>query len=94
MEFSTIYYSQTDGKSEREGYPIIIGRTSYKMNELIYIWILSWFRGLLRLSEVEAWMLTSQSKWKSFVDLRCRNMEFQVEDCTFLKVLPWKWVRR
>ena len=46
------------------------------------------------IEKVRAWMLTSQSKWKSYVDLKCRNMEFQVEDCIFLKVSPWKGVRR
>ena len=46
------------------------------------------------IEKVRARMLTFQSKWKSFVELKSRNMEFQVEDCIFLKVSPWKGVRR
>ena len=49
------------------------------------IWILRLFRGPLTLLEVRAWILTSQSKWKSFTELKSRNIEFQVEDCIFLK---------
>ena len=88
MKFSTVYYSQTDGKSEREGYPIIIGGTSYKMNVLMYIWILRWFRGLMRLLEIKAWMLTSQNEWKSYTELKSKNAEFQVGECIFFKVSP------
>ena len=87
MEFSTDYHSQTGGKSEREGYPIIIGGTSYKMNELIYIWILRWFRGFMRLLELEFWLLISQNRWKRVIELKSRNVEFQVGECVFSKVL-------
>ena len=44
----------------------------------------------MRLSEVEAWMLTSQNEWKSFIELKSRNVEFQVEECIFFKVSPWE----
>ena len=39
MELSIVYHSQTGGKSEREGYPIIIGGTSYKMSEEMCIYL-------------------------------------------------------
>ena len=90
MELSTVYHSQTGGKSEREGYPIIIGGTSYKMNEIVYIWILRWFKGFMRLLELEPWLLISQNKWKIFIELEGKNVEFQVEECIFFKVSPWE----
>ena len=39
-------------------------------------------------------MLTSQSRQKSYADPKRRNVEFQVGDYVFLRVSPWKGVRR
>ena len=39
-------------------------------------------------------MLTSQSRQKSYADPKRRNVEFQVGDYVFLRVFPWKGVRR
>ncbi|XP_062074949.1 hevamine-A-like [Humulus lupulus] len=39
-----------------------------------------WFMGLMRLLEIEAWMLTSHNEWKIFTELKSRKVEFQVEE--------------
>ena len=39
-------------------------------------------------------MLTSQSRQKSYADPKRMNVEFQVGDYVFLRVSPWKGVRR
>ena len=39
-------------------------------------------------------MLTAQSRQKSYADPKRRNVEFQVGDYVFLRVSPWKGVRR
>ena len=39
-------------------------------------------------------MLASQSRQKSYADPKRRNVEFQVGDYVFLRVSPWKGVRR
>ena len=39
-------------------------------------------------------MLASQSRQKSYADPKRRNVEFQVGDYVFLRVSPWKRVRR
>ena len=37
---------------------------------------------------------TTQSRQKSYVDIRRRELEFQVDDWVFLKVLPLKGMMR
>ncbi|TYJ99715.1 pol protein [Cucumis melo var. makuwa] len=39
-------------------------------------------------------MLTAQSKHKSYADVRRKDLEFDVEDMVFLKVVPMKGVLR
>ena len=39
-------------------------------------------------------MLTAQNRQKSYADPKRRNVEFQVGDYVFLRVSPWKGVRR
>ena len=46
------------------------------------------------IEKIRARMLTSQSRQKSYVDPKRRNVEFQVGDYVFLRVSPWKGVRR
>ncbi|KAL6220181.1 hypothetical protein ACLB2K_007938 [Fragaria x ananassa] len=36
----------------------------------------------------------SQSRQKSYADVRRKDLEFQVGDWVFLKLSPWKWVVR
>ena len=37
---------------------------------------------------------TAQSRQKSYTDVRKRPLEFEVDDCVYLKVLPMKGVMR
>ncbi|GJU43317.1 hypothetical protein Tco_1200583 [Tanacetum coccineum] len=39
-------------------------------------------------------MQAAHDRQKSYADLKCKPMEFQVEDKVMLKVLPWKGVVR
>ncbi|KAL4037981.1 hypothetical protein IC575_001584 [Cucumis melo] len=39
-------------------------------------------------------MLTTQSRQKSYADVRCKDLEFEVGDMVFLKVAPMKGVLR
>nr|GEX58280.1 putative reverse transcriptase domain-containing protein [Tanacetum cinerariifolium] len=39
-------------------------------------------------------MQAARDRQKSYADLKCEPMEFQVEDKVMLKVSPWKWVVR
>ncbi|WMV26259.1 hypothetical protein MTR67_019644 [Solanum verrucosum] len=41
-----------------------------------------------------SWFEVAQSRQKSYADIRCRDIEFQVDDCVFLKVSPMKGVMR
>ena len=46
------------------------------------------------IDKIRARMLTSQSRQKSYADPKRRDVEFQVGDYVFLRVSPWKGVRR
>ena len=61
-----------------------------EMGEMLYLDSEVVQRIIEAIENVRARMLASQSKWKSYVDLKCRNMEVQVEDCIFLRVSPWE----
>nr|GFB10799.1 putative reverse transcriptase domain-containing protein [Tanacetum cinerariifolium] len=39
-------------------------------------------------------MQAAHDRQKSYADLKCKLMEFQVGDKVMLKVSPWKWVVR
>nr|GFB40505.1 putative reverse transcriptase domain-containing protein [Tanacetum cinerariifolium] len=39
-------------------------------------------------------MQATRDQQKSYADLKCKPMEFQVEDKVMLKVSTWKWVAR
>ncbi|TYJ97514.1 ty3-gypsy retrotransposon protein [Cucumis melo var. makuwa] len=43
---------------------------------------------------IRARMLTAQSRQKSYADVRCKDLEFEVGDMVFLKVAPMKGVLR
>ncbi|KAL0546367.1 hypothetical protein IC582_016275 [Cucumis melo] len=46
------------------------------------------------IQKIRARMLTAQSKQKSYADVRRKDLEFDVEDMVFLKVVPMKGVLR
>ena len=47
-----------------------------------------------KVSLIRQCLLTAQSRKKSYVDVRCRPLEFEVEDHVFLKVMPKRRVVR
>nr|GFA20888.1 putative reverse transcriptase domain, ribonuclease H-like domain, aspartic peptidase domain protein [Tanacetum cinerariifolium] len=44
--------------------------------------------------EIKQRIQTARDRKKSYADLKCKPMEFQVGDKVMLKVSPWKWVIR
>ncbi|KAA0036948.1 pol protein [Cucumis melo var. makuwa] len=46
------------------------------------------------IQKIRARMLTAQSRQKSYADVRCKELEFEVGDMVFLKVAPMKGVLR
>ncbi|GKC88305.1 putative reverse transcriptase domain-containing protein [Tanacetum coccineum] len=44
--------------------------------------------------QIKQRMQAACDQQKSYVDLKCKTMEFQVGDRVMLKVSPWKWVVR
>ena len=46
------------------------------------------------IQKIRARMLTAQSRQRSYADSRRRDVQFQVGDHVFLRVSPWKGVRR
>ncbi|KAL0539639.1 hypothetical protein IC582_023855 [Cucumis melo] len=46
------------------------------------------------IQKIRARMLTAQSRQKSYADVRCKDLEFDVGDMVFLKVAPMKVVLR
>ncbi|KAL0543862.1 hypothetical protein IC582_018967 [Cucumis melo] len=46
------------------------------------------------IQKIRARMLTAQSRKKSYTDVRCKDLEFEVGDMVFLKVAPMKGVLR
>ena len=47
-----------------------------------------------KVSLIRQRLLTAQSRQKSYADVRCRPLEFEVEDHVFLKVMPKRGVVR
>ena len=46
------------------------------------------------LEKIKARMLATQSRQKSYADLKCKSVEFQVGDHVFLRVSPMRGVKR
>nr|GEV91791.1 putative reverse transcriptase domain-containing protein [Tanacetum cinerariifolium] len=47
-----------------------------------------------KIVQIKQRMQVARDRQKSYADLKCKPMEFQVEDKVMLKVSPWKWVVR
>ncbi|KAA0060381.1 putative polyprotein [Cucumis melo var. makuwa] len=80
LDFSTTFHPQTDRQTERE-----IGERRLLGPELVQTTNAA-------IQMIRARMLTAQSRQKSYVDVRCKDLEFDVGDMVFLKVAPMKVV--
>ncbi|GJW27176.1 putative reverse transcriptase domain-containing protein [Tanacetum coccineum] len=47
-----------------------------------------------KIIQIKQRMQVTRDRQKSYADLKCKRMEFQVGDKVMLKVSPWKWVIR
>ncbi|KAA0036552.1 ty3-gypsy retrotransposon protein [Cucumis melo var. makuwa] len=81
VDFSTTFHPQTDGQTERLN-QATIGMAPF---EALY--------GKCCRSPV-CWGEVAQRRQKSYTDVRCKDLEFEVGDMVFLKVGPMKGVLR
>nr|GEX47553.1 putative reverse transcriptase domain-containing protein [Tanacetum cinerariifolium] len=47
-----------------------------------------------KIVQIKNWLLTARRRQKSYADVRCKPMEFEVGDMVMLKVSPWKGMIR
>ncbi|KAA0025908.1 pol protein [Cucumis melo var. makuwa] len=90
LDFNTTFDPQTDGQTESS--PITTAtRLPLAWHRLRFCMV-----GVVDLlhTEIRARMLTAQSRQKSYVDERRKDLEFDVGDMVFLKVTPMKGVLR
>ncbi|KAA0040368.1 ty3-gypsy retrotransposon protein [Cucumis melo var. makuwa] len=107
LDFSTAFHLQTDGQTE--SYQATIGMAPFEaLYGRCCKSPVSWGEvGEQRLlgpelvqttnatiQKIRARMLTAKSRQKSYADVRCKDLEFDVGDMVFLKVAPMKGVLR
>nr|GFC91873.1 putative nucleotidyltransferase, ribonuclease H [Tanacetum cinerariifolium] len=97
LKFSTTFHPQTDGQSER---------TIQTLEDLLRACALEWtgerlIEGpeLIKITNkkvvvAKEKLKEARSRQKSYADKHRRDLEFQVEDRVFLKVLPFRGVKR
>ncbi|GJR15115.1 putative reverse transcriptase domain-containing protein [Tanacetum coccineum] len=109
LDMSTAYHPQTDGQSERtiqtlkdmlRACAIDFGKVSFTA----VCWTDSWRSSILgqeliqetteKIVQIKQRMQAARDRQKSYADLKCKPMEFQVGDKVMLKVSPWKEVVR
>ncbi|GJU01200.1 putative reverse transcriptase domain-containing protein, partial [Tanacetum coccineum] len=92
LDMSTMYHPQTDGQSER---------TIQTLEDMLRACVIDFGNGWVRHFQLETTEKVIQIKQrmqaahdgqKSYADLKCKPMEFQVGDRVMLKVSPWKGV--
>nr|XP_009791498.1 PREDICTED: uncharacterized protein LOC104238735 [Nicotiana sylvestris]XP_016508706.1 PREDICTED: uncharacterized protein LOC107826253 [Nicotiana tabacum] len=52
------------------------------------------YQAIEKVNMIQEHLKTAKSRQKSYLDVRCRDLEFQVDDWVFLKVLPIRGVMR
>ncbi|GKA23459.1 putative reverse transcriptase domain-containing protein [Tanacetum coccineum] len=87
LDMSTAYHPETDGQSER---------TIQTLEDMLRACVLDFGKGAsvdhlsAGLNRIQA----ARDLQKSYADIRCKSLEFQVGDKVMLKVSPWKGVIR
>ncbi|GJU60008.1 putative reverse transcriptase domain-containing protein [Tanacetum coccineum] len=108
LDMSTAYHPQTDGQSDRtiqtlkdmlRACVIDFGSSwdrHFPLAEFSYnnSYHTSIKAALFEIVHIKNRLLTARSRQKSYADVRCRPLEFDVDDKVMLKVSPWKVVIR
>nr|GEZ25472.1 reverse transcriptase domain-containing protein [Tanacetum cinerariifolium] len=97
LDMGIAYHPETDNQSERiiqtlkdmlRACAIDFGKGAQILSpELIQ-------ETIEKIVQIKQGMQAARDRQKSYADLKCKPMEFQVGDKVMLKVSPWKWVVR
>ncbi|GKA19551.1 hypothetical protein Tco_0699466, partial [Tanacetum coccineum] len=84
------YHVMTDGQSER---------TIQTLDDMLCACVIDFGKEIVqerteKVIQIKQRIQTAHDRQKIYVDLKCKPMEFQVEDKVMLKVSPWKGVVR
>nr|GEZ19752.1 putative reverse transcriptase domain-containing protein [Tanacetum cinerariifolium] len=102
LDMSTAYHPETDGQSKRtihtlEGmlhaYVIDFGNGWERHLSLIKFSYINSYHASIKAAPFER-IQAARDRQKSYADVRCKPLEFQVCDQVMLKVSPWKGVVR
>ncbi|GJS87967.1 putative reverse transcriptase domain-containing protein [Tanacetum coccineum] len=105
LDMSTAYHPQTDGQSERtiqtlkdmlRAYVIDFGKGWVNHLPLVKFSYNNSYHASIKAAPFETLYgrKSARDRQKSYTDLKCKPMEFQVGDKVMLKVSPWKGVVR
>ncbi|GJY82537.1 putative reverse transcriptase domain-containing protein [Tanacetum coccineum] len=90
LDMSIAYHLQTDGQSER---------TIQTLEDMLRAYVIDFGKEIVqetteKIIQIKQRVQADRDRQKSYVDLKCKPMEFQVRDRVMLKVSPWKGVVR
>ncbi|GJX44416.1 putative reverse transcriptase domain-containing protein [Tanacetum coccineum] len=90
LDMSTAYHPQTNGKSER---------TIQTLDDMLRACVIDFGNEIVqetteKVIQIKQRIQAAHDRQKSYADLKCKPMEFQVGDRVMLKVSPWKGVVR
>ncbi|GJR77909.1 putative reverse transcriptase domain-containing protein [Tanacetum coccineum] len=88
LDMSTAYHPQTDGQSKR---------TIQTLEDMLRACVIDFGNEIVqetteKVIQIKQRMQAAYDRQKSYADLMCKPMEFQVGDRVMLKVSPWKRV--
>ncbi|GJV68478.1 putative reverse transcriptase domain-containing protein [Tanacetum coccineum] len=90
LDMSTAYHPQTDGQSER---------TIQTLEDMLRACAVDFGNEIVqetteKVIQIKQRIQAARDRQKSYADLKCKPMEFQIGDRVMLKVSPWKGVVR